>query len=64
MTPPHGGKMCESKRRFADQPTADNFAAAMQKRHKAKKPQRAYRCPVCRYWHLTKQSLRNRRVTT
>lgn len=43
--------MCEEKRTYMDEVTADiqaNVAAL-----KAKRPMRAYKCPNCGFWHLT-----------
>lgn len=53
----HADSMCESKLRYRDKrdaQTAINAFANRRGRHGRPDSLRAYPCPICRGWHLTK----------
>lgn len=58
MSPETLQAMCESKHRYPDKKSARtflNFARRMRGRRGRALELRAYDCPVCKGWHVTKQ---------
>ena len=54
----HADSMCESKVRYADKKavqSAINAFANKRGRHGRPNALRAYPCPLCKGWHLTKK---------
>lgn len=51
-------KQCRGKRRYADKKAAVIEANLILKSHRRNRPKalRAYPCPDCRGWHLTKSA--------
>jgi hypothetical protein len=47
-------KMCNDKVRFANEPAALQAITRINPTGRKNKPNRAYKCPKCRGYHLTK----------
>lgn len=52
----HDRKMCKNKVRYANESSALAAIARINPRHIRTKPNRAYKCPRCSGYHLTKAS--------
>ncbi len=47
--------MCTSKIPYASAKNARAAQKRRRKKHKRTRPMRVYQCPVCKYYHLTKE---------
>lgn len=47
-------KMCKDKVRFANEPAALEAIRRINPKRRSNKPNRAYKCPKCRGYHLTR----------
>lgn len=54
----HHGPGCSGKRRYRDKREADRALHRLAASERQEVPCRAYECPHCAGWHLTKREMR------